>query len=62
MFLGGMFRGAARQGTGAQQRAAEDYVSAYVPSSMHCFFNWSQKLIGGVWILIGDMTKQQLCV
>jgi len=30
MFLGGMFREAARQSPGAQQRAAEDYVSAFI--------------------------------
>ena len=30
MFLGGMFRGAASQTTGAQQRAAEDYVSVII--------------------------------
>ena len=41
-----MFRGAARQGTGAQQKVAEDYVSVYVPSSMYCFIGVKHLLVG----------------
>ena len=42
MFLGGMFRGAANQTTGAQQRAAEDYVSVI---NCICFFYLDSHMI-----------------